>query len=120
MTFGVEARTQRQPSLPWQCLNFLPDPHGQKALRLTFFHASGIAGIGCAIAARHRRLQALRWLALRRRRRRLLPRAGLHRLRLPDLDMREQLVICSCSRVSIASNMSKASRLYSFSGSRWP
>ena len=39
---------------PWQCLNFLPDPHGHGALRGVFDHSSltiGICFTGAAAGA---------------------------------------------------------------------
>ena len=32
---GAGALTLHSESAPWQCLNFLPDPHGQGSLRPT-------------------------------------------------------------------------------------
>src|SRR5579864_4074328 len=39
-TAGVEVQT----SLPWQCLNFLPEPHGQVSLRPTLPQLAGSLG----------------------------------------------------------------------------
>lgn len=34
-SLGVRVSGCESQSAPWQCLNFLPDPHGHSALRLT-------------------------------------------------------------------------------------
>src|SRR5882672_6742274 len=41
----VSARSQvAQPYLPWQCLNFLPEPQGQSSLRPTLPQLAGFLG----------------------------------------------------------------------------
>src|SRR5262249_59621386 len=41
----------RQPNLPWQCLNFLPDPQGQGSLRPTLPQLDGSFGLRSACAS---------------------------------------------------------------------
>src|SRR5262245_41094317 len=42
---------RRQPNLPWQCLNFLPDPQGQSSLRPTLPQLDGSFGFRSACAS---------------------------------------------------------------------
>src|SRR5260370_40156071 len=46
---------QRFQTRPWQCLNFLPEPQGQGALRATLPQAEGLLGSSAALAERGRR-----------------------------------------------------------------
>ena len=114
---------------PWQCLNFWPEPHGQGALRGTLPQVDGSAGstpcsgsgalaLHAAIvgAVRHRHLGHRR-VASATGRAAALVRRPLHR---GSRDAQSTWVTVSRRLVSIASNSSKASRLYSLSGSRWP
>src|SRR5687768_6135044 len=43
---GDDSRMQddNQPNLPWQCLNFLPEPQGQFSLRPTLPQVAGLFG----------------------------------------------------------------------------
>src|SRR5262249_30194052 len=40
-----------QPNLPWQCLNFLPEPHGHSSLRPTLPQLEGSFGLRSACAS---------------------------------------------------------------------
>ena len=111
--------SERSAQLAVAVLVFLARPAGAGGVAVDVLPARPVAGIdrhGGGPAA-----PACMRCAAGPRRLRLGRAAGPgRRLRLADLDMRQQRGDLLAQAVSIASNISKASRLYSFSGSRWP
>src|ERR1700694_2221658 len=47
-SFMAGSRRRSHVNRPWQCLYFLPEPHGQGSLRPTLPHDFGSLGLRCA------------------------------------------------------------------------
>src|SRR5450631_2964375 len=45
------AGRRHQANRPWQCLNFLPEPHGQTSLRPTLPQVAGSLGLRASVAS---------------------------------------------------------------------
>ena len=118
--------------MPWQCLNFLPEPQGHGALRDTVLPGGGVGGVhgrvgragqgGGAFGLQHVAAGILG-----------LPGGVGVRCKAPNcgsntggggswpISTRASMAVTrSFSSSSMALNRAKASLLYSFSGSRWP
>src|SRR5262245_19804995 len=138
-----------QSCLPWQCLYFLPDPHGQSALRATLPQVEGSLGSRAAAAllvCSGDRLSAARPAATPGRAPAAIAASAIASSSSPlkgstwwaciggsstgsnsssggPVIARKCIrcpVTCSRRLASMVSNSSKLSLLYSLSGSRWP
>src|SRR6185312_12542444 len=119
--------------LPWQCLNFLPEPQGQASLRPTLPHVVGSFGLRSATAVSPPAATALavmgppnarssspvfgsRWCASMNGSCEASSCGGCC-----TISTRMSCAVTASRKCeTMASNSAKASALYSFSGSRWP